>query len=387
MKLIICFLIVIISPGLIFGQKKFEVSVVLPDSTAAKKLSFYYYDCNYKGYRRISASFNNNKATISHSYNTVYARIFIEYGLGDTRPWMSIMTTEKPAMITLPAPVNEADPFKNSTLMNAQDLKQEISTVKEYIKEAQNSYTQMYDSIAPKWKSEDSLDYYKIQEAKIAIENKRLEYICSHPNSYYSFSSFENYSIKVLSPDLLLQRFATVFPAKFRNSEEGVSIKKYILNRDVLERKKKAISFTAKDIDNNKIILKEIYNKKNVLLVFWGTWCNPCIQEIPLLREIRQRYSKEQLEIISVATKSLPEKVRQLIKEQQMDWVHIVNNEKINQLYQVTAYPEVYLIDTKGDIIYKSTNYPDVNHEILKKALDVSASTILDTPHLLNSNR
>jgi len=368
MKSIICFLI-LICPCLIFGQKKFEVSFSFPDSTEVKKLAFSYYDCQQRDYIPISASYHDNKATISHSYNTVYARIYVEYGSADLRPAMTIFTTEKPAEVIVSGPTNEADPFKNCTLVNAEDPKKDFVAANEYIKETVATYQRIYDSIAPNWKPEDSLGFNKVQEAKMAIDLKRLEYISSHPDAYSSFYLFERGSIVTLPPDLLLEQFATIFPANFRNSEEGTSIKEYILNRAVIEGQKKAISFTANDIDGKRVTLEEIYNKKDVLLVFWGTWCPPCIEEIPILREMRQQYSKEQLEIISVAVGSKPEQVREMMKEKKMDWINIIDDGKINQLYHVVAYPQVFLIGKKGDVIYKSTDYPDPNLGSLKKIL------------------
>lgn len=370
MRFIISFLIVIICPCLLYGQKKFKLTLVVPDSTVAKNFSCYYYEFSRRAYLPITPSYNNNQVTFSHSYNTLYAQLFIDYGSGNTKPGISIVTTDKPAIVTISGPINEVAPFNNYTLKNAQNFDQESSAMIEYIKDTRNNYLRMYDSITPKLISGDSLNFNKLKAAKIAMESKRLDYICSHPNSYYSFISFEKYSIGVLSPGLLLQRFSSTFPAKFRNCEEGIAIKTFLMNRAVLEEKKKALSFTTKDIDNNPVILKNIYARKHVLLVFWGTWCKPCIEEIPLLREIRVQYSKEQLEIISVASQSKPEKVRQLIKEQQMDWIHIVNQEDIIQLYQVNVYPEMYLIDTTGDIIYKSANNPTASFENLKKTLD-----------------
>lgn len=375
MKYILCILITLFSPVLISGQKKFNVTFVLPDSAYVKKMNFYYYDCIERSYIPVSATYTNNTANISHSYNTIYAKILIDYNFGK-RPFMSIVTTEKPATITLISPINEADPFNNATIINALDWKQEISAMTAYIKEPQERYNQMYDSIVPGWTPHDSLAFERLKEARIAIENKRLEYIREHSYSYYSFSLFEKFSIINLSPDLLLQQFATIFPARFKNSEEGASVKNYLLNRAILEDKKKALSFTATDIDSNKIVLNEIYKKKQVLLVFWGTWCKPCIDEIPLLKAIRKKYSIDQLEIIAIAYQSPPEKVRQLIKEQQLDWTHIVNNDSISLLYQVMGYPEIYLIDTNGNIKYKKSSYPDINLENLNKILDIGFRSI-----------
>jgi thiol-disulfide isomerase/thioredoxin len=343
---------------------------MLPDSTKLKKLHFTYYDCHEMTDVPVSALYDNNMATISQTYNTVNAQIHIEYRTEDNWHGMTIFAAENPVTITFSGPIDETDPFKNCTLTNAQNLKQEYLALNEYIKEAQNNYQRIYDSIAPKWKAEDSLDFYKIQHAKTAIDSKRLEYFSSKPDSYGSFVLFKKYCLNLLPPDLLLQRFNSIFPAAFKDSDEGASIKKHLLNRAVIEGEKKAVSFLARDINNKEIVFKDIYTKKNVLLVFWGTWCPPCIAEIPLLKKIRQQYSAQQLEIVSVATSSPIEKVRQLIKEQQMDWTQIVNEDKINLLYQVHQYPELYLIDNNGNIIYKYSAYPDPNLGNLEKILE-----------------
>lgn len=66
--------------------------------------------------------------------------------------------------------------------------------------------------------------------------------------------------------------------------------------------------FTAKDIDNNTIKLAEVYKEKTVLMVFWGTWCGACIQEVPLFKEFRERNSKDKFEMLSVHRKIRPGK-------------------------------------------------------------------------------
>lgn len=38
------------------------------------------------------------------------------------------------------------------------------------------------------------------------------------------------------------------------------------------------------------------------LLEFWGTWCGPCIKNIPHLSEIQKKYSDKDLIVVGVAT-------------------------------------------------------------------------------------
>lgn len=369
MKPIVCFLMILICPGLTFAQKNFKVSFIVPDSTILKDLSFSYYDHKTRENVSLTPVYEKNKAIITHSYNTIYAHIRVELVSGDSWPATTIFATEKPATVIFPEHIDKADPFGSYTLANAEKTRQEFQAADEYVKEVKDLYLQLYDSLAPNWKPADSLDYKRLTAAKLAVDYKRLEYISSHANAYSSFVLFEKYNSTLLPPDLLLERFNAIFPVNFRNSDEGASVKKYLQDRVALEEKKKAISFITKDIDNNKLALEEVYNKKNVLLVFWGTWCGACIEEIPTLREIRQQCPKEQLEIISIASRSPVEKVREFIKDKQMDWKHVVNDEKIPLLYQIHSYPEVFLIDTKGNIVYKYSDYPDLHLAGLRKML------------------
>ena len=38
-----------------------------------------------------------------------------------------------------------------------------------------------------------------------------------------------------------------------------------------------------------------------MVLNFWATWCKPCIQEIPDLVKIRDRFDPAQVEVIGVS--------------------------------------------------------------------------------------
>lgn len=362
MKPIICFLIILCCPCLLSGQKKTQVSFIFPDSTEIKKVSFYYYDHKDGTDKPLKPSYHHNKATVSLTYTTLYPVISVS----DNNSFLSMYTTANKATVTF----NRTDSLQDCKMENAVNNNNAFAAEATYVEEAEKHYRQLYDSIAPNWQPSDSAGFKKVNDAKLAVDLKRLENIAAHPNDYSSFILFRRMSFKGLAPDLLLTRFNAIFPAEIRNSEEGVQLRELLLKRVALEGKRQVIPFVSRDINNEKVILKDIYDKKYVLLAFWGTWCAPCIAEIPDLKEIRQRYPKEQLEIISIAAVSEQEKVRELVKEHQMDWIHIVNDEFIARNYPIYGYPETFLIDTKGNIVYKYSDYPDAHLGNLKRILD-----------------
>ena len=52
---------------------------------------------------------------------------------------------------------------------------------------------------------------------------------------------------------------------------------------------------------------------------FWATWCPPCVEEIPMLKEIRESRQKKGLEIVGIALDSA-EKVRAFASKLTIDY-------------------------------------------------------------------
>ena len=73
--------------------------------------------------------------------------------------------------------------------------------------------------------------------------------------------------------------------------------------RWVFWHRKKAPDFSFTDLKSQQHKLSD-YRGKDVMLVFWATWCGPCKIEIPDLIELRKKIGPDQLEIIGISNES-----------------------------------------------------------------------------------
>ena len=92
------------------------------------------------------------------------------------------------------------------------------------------------------------------------------------------------------------------------------------------------------------------------LLDFWGTWCAPCIKEIPHLEEAYDTYSDSGFEILSVAFLDDPVDIKQFRENRySMPWLHTrvarEDDRSIRELFELTSFPRPILVDEDGIIL------------------------------------
>jgi len=107
--------------------------------------------------------------------------------------------------------------------------------------------------------------------------------------------------------------------------------------------------------EHGNVVSLESYRGKTVLLVFWATWCRPCLQEIPHIKEAYEAYHAKGFDVLSVSTDNDKARWKTFVAEQPVPWTTTHDSEKkYSQLFQVSGIPFIMLIDTQGRIIAKN---------------------------------
>jgi len=112
---------------------------------------------------------------------------------------------------------------------------------------------------------------------------------------------------------------------------------------------KTAPDFTLADITGKAHKLSD-YLGRDVILVFWATWCPPCRMEIPHLIELRRTVSKDKLALLA-ASRENPTLVKSFVIRAGINYTILFDSGYMPGPYSsVTSIPSSFFINPDGKI-------------------------------------
>lgn len=110
------------------------------------------------------------------------------------------------------------------------------------------------------------------------------------------------------------------------------------------------------DVDGVEVNLGNLKGKV-VLVVFWATWCNPCVERIPLMNRTLELHERDGFTILGVNLDSGPDRaelVRRYVVDFGIPWPNALSGEgehDIARAYAVSEIPANVLIDRDGTVV------------------------------------
>ncbi len=117
---------------------------------------------------------------------------------------------------------------------------------------------------------------------------------------------------------------------------------------------KPAPDFTLADLSGKEHKLSD-YKGKNVLVIFWATWCGPCLREIPDLIELRKTVGEDDLAMLAISDES-PALVKRFVDQAKMNYTILLDPGTVPAPYNtISAIPSSFFIDRQGKIKLATT--------------------------------
>lgn len=190
-------------------------------------------------------------------------------------------------------------------------------------------------------------------------------------NNSTEVSAFVVYSAITNDKNLNIATADTMFgilTGKARTSFYGNELDKMLSKLRATEVGYMAPDFTLPDSTGKKNYTLSSFRGKYVLIDFWASWCGPCKQEIPYLKQAYTAFHGKGFEIISVSLDDKKPNWLSALNQFQMPWIHISDvkgfNSKVNELYYVPSIPKTLLLDKTGKIIAKDLRGPALDKKL-----------------------
>ena len=144
-------------------------------------------------------------------------------------------------------------------------------------------------------------------------------------------------------------------------------------------------NFTTEDLEGNQVT-QAIFSEKELTMVnIWGTFCSPCISEMPDLAALNQEYQEEGFQVVGIVIDIVDSSgqasaqgiaTAQYIAEMTgAEYTHLIPSQDLinNKLKDVSAVPETIFVDENGVQVgetYQGARSKEAWQEIIQQLLN-----------------
>jgi thiol-disulfide isomerase/thioredoxin len=179
--------------------------------------------------------------------------------------------------------------------------------------------------------------------------------------------------------DAAKARFEKYLALAAKDDVQRERAQRYIDNPE-LARARMAPAFSVATLTGQQVSLDGLAGKV-VLIDFWATWCGPCREALPHIREIAHRFSGEPLVVLSISLDNDETAWKTFVAKNDMTWLQYRDggfNGQIAKLFSVNAIPHTFTIDADG--VLQDEHIGDASLEGKLKKLCARARQLQEAP-------
>lgn len=200
-----------------------------------------------------------------------------------------------------------------------------------------------------------------------------LKYIKANPDSYFS-GYLLNHFKRSISPDTL-EAYYNLLHSSVTSSNFGKSILSDLLklSGDWNFKRKYTDSTTFQILRNAKSIYDiSILNRKGIktsfstfkgdliLIDFWASWCGPCIENVPYLKQTMAEIKNKYFKVVSVSLDENKDIWAKSIMKYGFPGVHLFDSSSLLSTFlKVLWVPRYVLVNPDGSIADMEAPYPE----------------------------
>ncbi len=224
-------------------------------------------------------------------------------------------------------------------------------------REMSAAYTQQF--------SDPKADYAKIQEAWLG---KLEDFIDSYPKSADAAEAMMQLAIahEFAGEEDDAKKWYARIRSDFSGSTLGEKANGAIRRLDAVG---KPYVIRGTTVDGKKLD-SSAFKGKVVLIQYWATWCEPCIEDMKTVRELQAKYGARGFQPIGVSLDSSEAEVRQFLTANRLAWPQLYQEGGLDSPYAlemgVVTLPTMILIGPDGTVISRGLHISQLDDELGK---------------------
>ncbi|MFY0629970.1 MAG: AhpC/TSA family protein [Flavobacteriaceae bacterium] len=127
---------------------------------------------------------------------------------------------------------------------------------------------------------------------------------------------------------------------------------------------------TNRTLDGKEFTFNSLIGKY-VLIDFWGTWCGPCVAEMPTVKEYQDKY-KDKLVVLGINSGESKDKIEKFITPKEYDWQQLISGDDSENFvlnFNVQGFPTKFIIDPEGKILHRFVGNGEESFKVLDELL------------------